>query len=147
MHSSFTEEGVMKRRMLSRFVIIALLLVCALSAVWYVEAGNFSDANVQGVYTASADGEVSTLTLGPDHRFQQILNSGSTQTRAEGTWRLFPPDSESHIAFSSDFLTISGQMKAADGTAYGSLQNNFGLLSISLNSNSVGPTFRKKLFH
>lgn len=137
----------MNRTMLRRLVIIALLLFLASAAFWYVEAGDFSDANVQGVYVANVNGETSTLTLGPGHRFEQISQAQGRQTRAEGTWRLFPSDSQNHIAFSSAFLAMSGQKKAADGTIYGSLHNNFGVRSISLNSDLVSPIFRKKLFH
>jgi hypothetical protein len=137
----------LKRHILSRSVIIVLLLVCAIAAFWYIEAGNFSEVNVQGVYSANVGGETSTLILGADHKFQQTLNAGGAQVRADGTWRLFPPDSQSHIAFSSTFLLMPGQKKAADGTAYGSLRNNFGLLLISLYSDTVGPTFHKRWFH
>ncbi len=134
----------MKRENFLHVMVVAAVLFCVLGAFWYVEAGNFDDAIVQGVYVENGGGETWTLTLRSDHSFIQILDTGGRRTEAQGTWRLFPSDSQSHIAFSSEFLTMPGQMKSADGIAYGSLRNNFGLLTISLNSRSLGVTLHKK---
>jgi hypothetical protein len=137
----------MDRARIRPVMVVAAILGCIIGAFWYVEAGNFSDANVQGVYVKSGNGETWTLTLRPDHSFKQAFEAGGKRAEAQGTWRLFPSNSQNHIAFSDTFLTIPGQLKSPDGTASGSLQNSFGLLSISLKSESGGVTFRKRLIH
>jgi hypothetical protein len=126
---------------------VALLLIFLLFGFWYVEAGNFSDSNVPGTYVFQQNGERSTLILRADHSFQQQLEVEGRVSRASGSWRLFPSDSQSHIGFSKEFLKLSNQKINPDGTAYGGLENIFGLLSITLGPSPDGPTFRKKWFH
>jgi hypothetical protein len=65
------------------------------------------------------------LVLKPDHSFQQEVNRSGKVEQAVGTWRRI---GEGGIAFSTDFLTISGQEPGADGTAYGDIHKDFGLL-------------------
>jgi hypothetical protein len=125
---------------------VILLLVFLIYVFWYVEAGNFSDSNVPGTYVLQQNRERSTLILRADHSFQQQLDVEGRVSHASGSWDLFPADSQSHIEFSKEFLKLSGQELAPDGTAYGQLENMFGLLSITLAPND-GPTFRKKWFH
>lgn len=127
----------------SSLILIALF---AVFAFWYVEASNFSDGNVPGTYELRRDGEWSILVLQGDHTFHQRLYSGATTKSASGSWRLFPSDSQSHIQLSKEFLKLSGQELNPDGTAYGQLENYFGLLSITMAPNPDGPRLHKKLF-
>jgi hypothetical protein len=122
-----------------------VLVACFAVVLWYVEAGNFSDSNITGVYIASRSGQTSTLTLLPDHTFRQELDEAGTSVYAQGKWQLFPSDSRGHIAFSNEFLRLAGQQLNPDGTAYGQLENWFGMFSISLASPSGGLKFRKRL--
>ena len=120
---------------------VVLLLVCLTFTFWYVEAGNFSDSKTSGTYILQQGGEMSTLILGLDHSFQQQLDRLGTVIRAEGSWRV---SGEGHIAFSKEFLKVSGEEMSPAGQGYGQIENWFGLVSITLAPNPDGPTFRKK---
>jgi len=101
---------------------VAILLVLGF-VLWYSMASNYGDGVVSGAYSLAQNGEVSTLILKRDHSFQQeMIRSGNVQ-RAAGTWRRI---GESGIAFSKEFLLISGQEPGADGTAYGDIHKALG---------------------
>ena len=125
------------------WVAVILLLTVALGLFWYWEGENFSDGAVCGTYTLRQNGEVVTLVLTPDHRFQQELDGPGAVRRAEGSWRV---SGEGHIAFSSEFLKVSGEEMSPAGQAYGQIENWFGIVSITLAPNPDGPRFHKKLF-
>jgi hypothetical protein len=122
---------------------VILLLVVAIPTFWYWEGENFSDGTVSGTYFLQLNGESSTLVLRPDHSFQQELDSAGTVKRVEGNWRVF---GEGHIAFSPEFLKVSGEELSPAEQVYGQIQNWFGLVSITLAPNPNGPTFHKELF-
>jgi hypothetical protein len=119
-----------------------LLLICLIFAFWYVEAGNFSDSKMSGGYILQQGGETATLILGRDHSFQQTLDHSGAVRRAEGSWRV---GGEGHIAFSREFLQVSGEEMSPVGQGYGQIENWFGLVSITLAPNPNGPRFHKKL--
>jgi hypothetical protein len=123
---------------------VVILLAFITFTFWYVEAGNFSDSKMSGTYILQRGGEMSTLILGLDHNFHQELNRSGTVSRAEGSWRV---SGEGHIAFSKEFLKVSGEEMSPAGQAYGQIENWFGLVSITLAPNPDGPAFRKKRFH
>jgi len=125
------------------WVAVILLLTVVLGLFWYWEGENFSDGAVCGTYTLRQNGEVVTLVLTPDHRFQQELDGPGAVRRAEGSWRV---SGEGHIAFSSEFLKVSGEEMSPAGQAYGQIENWFGIVSITLAPNPDGPRFHKKLF-
>jgi hypothetical protein len=133
----------MKGSVLRRLAGGVLLLICLTFVFWYIEAGNFTEANVPGTYIVQRDGEASTLILKSDHSFQQELDRAGMVGHAQGSWRLF---GEGHIAVSRDFMKFSGQEINQDGTAYGQIKNKFGVLSITVAPNPGGPTFRKSFF-
>jgi hypothetical protein len=122
---------------------VILLLVAALGLFWYSEGGNFSDHAVSGTYILQLNDEVSTLVLRPDHSFQQSLDRPGSTRRADGNWRI---SGEGHIAFSAEFIAVSGEEMSATGQAYGQVENWFGLMSIVLAPNPNGPRFHKRLF-
>jgi len=102
------------------------LVLCYLAfAIWYVVASDYSDSAVSGIYRLAQDGETSTLVLKPDHTFQQELSRLGKLQSAQGTWRRV---GQAGIAFSKDFLTISGQELSANGTAYGEIHKTLGFL-------------------
>jgi hypothetical protein len=123
---------------------LIFLLIVVIGVFWYWEGENFSDGAVSGTYVLQLNGERSTLVLRPDHSFQQELDSAGTVRRAEGNWHVF---GEGGIAFSKEFLKVSGEEMGPSGRAYGQIENWFGLVSITLAPNpDGGPRFRKKLF-
>jgi hypothetical protein len=108
--------------------VVALLFLCFV--IWYVIAADYSDKVASGSYHLSQNDETSTLILKSDHSFQQELSKHGRVERATGTWRRI---GEGGIAFSKEFLTVSGQEPGADGTAYGEIHKRFGfLVSITL---------------
>ena len=119
------------------------LVTVMIVVFWYREGENFSDGAVSGTYTLQLNGEASTLVLRLDHTFQQQLGRAGKVEHSEGTWRV---SGEGHIAFSGEFLKLSGEEMSPAGQAYGQIKNWFGLISITLAPNPNGPTFHKKLF-
>lgn len=103
--------------------------------VWFYFASDFSDQVVAGTYHLAQNGETSTLVLRTDHSFQQNLLHAGVQRNAQGTWRL---SGEGHIAFSKEFLVLSGQELGADGTPYGEIHKQLRfLVSLSLSTYDV----------
>jgi hypothetical protein len=118
--------------------------------LWYTVASDYGDGVTSGTYHLTQNGETSTLILKPDHTFQQELNKLGNVKRAAGTWRRF---GEGAIAFSKEFLTVSGQELGQDGTPYGEIHKRFGLLvSLTLNQyhiedyRMVDPSSKNTLF-
>jgi hypothetical protein len=136
------EERVMKMNAAASLGLIFLLIV-VIGVFWYWEGENFSDGAVSGTYVLQLNGETSALVLRSDHSFQQELDVAGTVRRTEGTWRV---SGEGHIAFSGEFLKVSGEEMSPAGQAYGQIENRFGLVSITLAPNPDGPRFREKLF-
>jgi hypothetical protein len=115
----------------------AFLLFCG----WYAIAANYDYEAVAGTYTLKLPDESSTLILKSDRTFKQELTHLGRVEHAAGSWRRL---GEGGIAFSKEFLKVSGQEFDAEGTAYGEINKSLGLFfSISLNPGS--PTFHKKL--
>ena len=117
------------------------LLITAMGIFYYWEGENFSDGAVSGTYTLQLSGEASTLVLRPDHSFQQELRLPGKVGHAEGTWRV---SGEGHIAFSREFLKVTGEDLSPGGQAFGQIENRFGLVWITLAPNPNGPTFHKR---
>lgn len=103
--------------------IFVLLVSCFV--LWYIVAADYGDSVSSGTYHFAQSGESSTLVLKPDHSFQQELRRAGKTEHAAGTWRRI---GEGGIAFSKEFLVVSGQELGADGTAYGEIHKNLGLL-------------------
>ncbi|MGA1989140.1 MAG: hypothetical protein ABSG72_22910 [Candidatus Sulfotelmatobacter sp.] len=113
----------------ARLIALAFVLL-GLCLLWYIIASDYSDAVASGTYHLTQGGETSTLVLKSDHTFQQELRRSGHERRAAGTWRRL---GEGGLAFSKEFLVVSGQEPAADGTPYGEMHKDFGLfVSITL---------------
>ena len=139
-----SEEVTIRERIIRRSIGAILVFFCLAFVFWYAEAGYFNDDNVPGTYIWQSAEEASTLILRPNHTFHQELVAAGATKYSEGSWRLFPTDSQSHIALSSEFLKLPGQEKGQDGTAFGQLTNTFGFLSITFGPDPKGPTLHKK---
>jgi len=133
----------MKKMTVAAWIGLVFLLTALVGTFWYWEGENFSDGAVSGTYIHQLNGETSTLVLKPDRSFQQELDVAGTVRRAEGSWRV---SGEGHIAFSGEFLKVSGEEMSPAGQAYGQIENWFGVVSITLAPNPDGPRFHKKLF-
>jgi len=86
-------------------------------------ASDYGDGMASGIYHFAENGETSTLVLKPDHTFQQELSVRGESRVATGTWRR---NGQSGIAFSREFLLVSGQEPGADGIAYAHMHKDFG---------------------
>ena len=107
-----------------------VLLVLLCGGMWLVVATDYRDSAAVGKYRFAGYGEISTLVLSPDHRFQQDLQIGSVKQHATGTWRRV---GEGGIAFSKDFLVVSGEEPGPDGTTFCDMHKTLGLfLSLRL---------------
>jgi hypothetical protein len=98
--------------------------------LWFAVASDYSDGVVSGTYYLARNGETSTLILKPDHSFQQVLNRSGNIQHAEGTWRHV--GAFGGIAFSKEFLVVTGQELGANGLAYGDLNKLFGIVPNSI---------------
>ncbi|MGA9509105.1 MAG: hypothetical protein WBV55_10830 [Candidatus Sulfotelmatobacter sp.] len=103
-------------------VVLVVLVVCFV--LWYTAASDYGDGVASGTYHFAENGEESVLVLKPDHSFRQELSGHGEVKRASGTWRRV---GEGGIAFSKDFLLVSGQEPDEDGTAYADIHKDFGL--------------------
>lgn len=116
-------------------VSCGIFLAIALFFLWYSVAADYGYKAVSGTYTFASNEERSTLVLKSDRSFQQELSKHGKVERATGTWRRI---GESGVAFSKEFLILSGQEPGADGTAYGEFHKNFGfLVSLTLSQYHV----------
>ena len=129
-----------RRRQLA-IVAIALMVASWLAwALWYFEAGDFSDSAVSGTYVFQTGGGTTAITLRPDHTFQQERSRSRETKYSNGTWRVF---GEGQIAFSDGFVAFPGQFVGRDGTAYGQIKNWFGIVSITFSQDPDGLTLHR----
>ncbi len=98
--------------------------------LWFAVASDYCDGVVSGTYHLARNGETSTLTLKADHTFQQVLDRSGTVQHAQGTWRHV--GAFGGVAFSKEFLVVTGQELGANGLAYGDLNKLFGIIPRSI---------------
>lgn len=108
---------------LTRVAGVFALFLIVFFVLWHAVA-DYGDSVTSGTYQLAQNGETSTLVLKPDHSFQQELTKLGKVQRATGTWRRF---GEGGVAFSREFLVVSGQEPGPDGTPYGEIRKDFGL--------------------
>ena len=126
-------------RTLAGAILLALFLLC----FWYVKAESIFDEDVPGTYTLHHGQLAVSLTITPDHRFQEEIRTVDKVERAEGTWHI---SGQGHIGFSREFIVLPGQEICYENPSCGSISNSFGFMSISLGLNTPGLRFRKNLF-
>jgi hypothetical protein len=125
------------------WILVFPMLACLGFAMWYVEAGDFSERAVSGRYGLQTVDRTSRLVLMRDHTFQQEIDFQGKTARSAGTWRIV---GEGGIAFSKDFIVVPGQERSHDGTVYGQIKNVLGIVSIRFDQDSDGLEFRKRIF-
>jgi hypothetical protein len=115
--------------------VVSVLFLAGIGICWFVIASDYSDAAASGTYRLVHDGVRSTLDLRPNHSFRQEVNDSSGMRRAEGTWRRV---GEGGISFSPDFLTLPGEQRGEDGTAFSDMERKFGIwIRLSLRTYTV----------
>jgi hypothetical protein len=125
------------------FAGAAVLLLIAIFVCWYVVAANYDYGPLAGTYVLNRDAESCTLDLRSDRTFtEELVRAGSVQ-KVQGTWHRY---GESHVSFSREFLTISGEDVNADGEAHGEFSKTLGLLPrLTLAPLPGGPKLRRRL--
>jgi hypothetical protein len=119
----------------SVWVPVGLLISIAGFVIWVVAAMDYGDSVAAGKYRFERNGESSTLVLNPVHTFRQTRRLGNIQQHSEGTWRCI---GEGGIAFSKEFLMVSGGEPAPDRTTYCDMHKTLGLfVSLRLRRNYV----------
>lgn len=107
-----------------------LLCLCVLAVEWLAIASDYKDSVFLGTYHLEQGAESATLIIRTDQTFQQSVTQSGITRSSHGKWRR---TGEGVISFSKEFLPLTGQELAADGTPYGSLDKTFGLFpSIAL---------------
>jgi len=131
----------MRDRMLVGGGVVFLILA---SGFWYSTAANYDYGALAGTYRFRRNGEICTLYLHADRSFEQeLLRSGGTQ-KSRGQWHRF---GESHVSFSKEFMTVSGEEKNAEGEAHGEFEKVAGLFPVLvLAPLPNGPRLRRRLF-
>jgi len=112
--------------------------------VWCMVAADYGYGAVSGTYTLRREGESSTLVLRRDRSFQQESSHAGKNVRSQGTWRRF---GEGGVAFSREFLKLSGQEIGDNGEVYGNVGKSFlGLrLWIAFEPDKGGPRLFRKM--
>jgi hypothetical protein len=124
--------------------VAAVLLLIALFVCWYVIAADYDYGALAGTYVLNRGTEKCTLDLRSDRTFTEELVRAGWVQKAQGTWRRY---GESHVSFSREFLTMSGEEVNADGEAHGEFSKTLGLLPfLTLAPLPDGPKFWKKPF-
>ena len=115
--------------------VICVLVLAGIGICWFVIASDYSDAAASGTYRLVHKGVTSTLVLRADHSFRQEVSDSSGTRRAEGTWRRV---GEGGVSFSPDFLTLPGEQRGEDGTAFCDMERKFGIwIRLSLRTYTV----------
>ena len=126
-----------------RTAFAAVLLLIALFGCWYAIAADYDYGALAGTYVLNRGTEKCTLDLRSDRTFtEELVRAGSAQ-KAQGTWHRY---GESHVSFSTEFLTIPGQEVNAVGEAHGEFSKTLGFLPyLTLAPLPDGPELRKTL--
>jgi hypothetical protein len=111
---------------------------------WYGKVASVAGETVSGAYAGDEKGVPATLTLKPDHTFEQTVTHSAIAKHAQGTWNLSPTGD---IVFSKSFIKSTGESVGEDETV--STVGGFGAdiqIEIAVIPKLGVPTFRKRLF-
>ena len=111
---------------------------------WYGKVASLPGDTVSGTYAGDEEGVPATLTLKPDHTFEQTVTHSLIRKHAHGTWTFSP---SGNIVFSKSFIKSTGESVREDETA--STVGGTGAsiqIEIAVNPKLGVPTFRKRLF-
>jgi hypothetical protein len=110
--------------------------------LWYGRVDPSPSNTVSGTYAGDEPGMSATLTLKPDHTFEQAIHTPSITNQAKGSWSV---GQNGDIIFSKDFLKASGEALRSDETASAWDPKGSNLqVQIATTPGSGVPTFRKK---
>lgn len=114
-------------------------------AAWYSCAANYGYGSLAGTYIY-ADGKISCkLSLEKDGTFREELNGRGTTASARGGWHRY---GESHVSFSSEFLTLPGEELDGAGEAHGEFEKQFGIFPrLTLAPLPDGPSLHRRLLN
>jgi len=125
--------------------LVGVLVVIGFGFVgWFRVASNYDYDALAGTYVMDGAGEKCIVELYADGNFsEQLMHSGTTKL-AQGKWTRY---GESHMSFSPEFMTVSGEELNASGQTHGQFEKMLGVFpSLTLAPLPGGPTFRKRWF-
>jgi len=110
---------------------------------WYSKVGSATGGTVAGTYAGDEEGVPATLTLKPDHTFEQTVTHGPIAKHAQGTWN---SNQAGDISLSRSFIKTTGEPLREDETAstVGGTESSL-QIQVAVTSKLV-PTFRKRPF-
>ena len=108
--------------------------------LWYGKTD--SGSSVTGTYKGDEPEISATLTLNPDHSFEQTVSRSGVANHATGTWG---QNSDGTVLFSKDFLKTSGRSLDEDENASSMDPQGSNLqVEISKAKHTVEPVFHKR---
>ena len=127
------------------FGLFVTLYIRQYHVLWYAKSGQSQETLPSGTYIGDEQGVPATLTLRPDHSFEQLVAASGVSRRAHGIWSL---GDDGAINFSEDFLKTSGEPLSADEIAIArNPQPSVQLADRSGKfSKQALPAFHKKMF-
>ncbi len=112
--------------------------------LWYGRPASQSGTSSVGTYDGDEEGVKATLTLHPDHSFEQEIIRPGLSVTARGTWAAAQ---NGGITFSQAFLKTSGKPLEDGESATADDPGGSNLQIVVANTSSSGePIFRKKYF-
>jgi hypothetical protein len=96
------------------FGLFVYLTLHTYHVMWYGRVDPSPSTDLSGTYAGDEPGVSATLTLRPDHTFEQSIHSVKTTSQAKGSWSM---DQNGDIIFSKDFLKDSGKALGSNETA------------------------------
>lgn len=137
-------DGTTSAEMHKALGIFVTLHLRRYHVLWYERPASQSGTSPVGRYEGHEEGVKATLTLYPDHSFEQEIRRPGVSATARGTWAT---DQNGAITFSRAFLKMSGkpleerESASADDPRGSSLQ-----IVVTNTSPSGEPIFRKAHF-
>jgi hypothetical protein len=122
-----------------------IFFVLALLWCWYSVAANYDYDSLAGTYVLDGGDKSCILDLRADRTFVQEIIQNGTQQEVQGRWHR---SGEAGVAFSNEFVRLSGQELNAAGEAHGEFRKLLGIFpTLTLAPLPEGPKFRRSLFH
>jgi hypothetical protein len=135
-------DGTAYGKIHKRLGFFVSLTLSQYHVLWYGKVDPSSSNTITGTYAGDEPGVSATLTLKPDHTFEQAIHTPSITNQAKGSWSF---GQSGDIIFSKDFLKASGEALNSNETASAWDPKGSNLqIQIATTAGLGVPTFRKK---
>ncbi|HZY63919.1 MAG TPA: hypothetical protein VFE38_15485 [Edaphobacter sp.] len=111
--------------------------------LWYCKPDHSASSSLPGTYTGNEPGVMTSLTLNPDHTFNQTVSYLNTTKHSEGSWNV---RKSGDVNFSKEFLKTSGEALTPNEMASAMDPRDSHCLQIEVakTSKSGEPTYHKR---